>query len=1034
MKAKLASAAKLEILICAGLLIALAGPAGAENLLKNAGFEEIGADGVPAAWQRDFNPVLTGPFRVVADAYEGKQAVQLMTEEWILDRPQFIVQDVKLPAGAKAMRLAAWCKGQGFMRLSIQFRKGNQPLKSDKIKEYFGEYDVPQETTGNFGLHPEYQEYEVYAAVPEGADGVRVRLGNTLGEIYLVNVWGTAWIDSVTLTPGGAVKASVTQPTQPVTPKPPPMKGLQDIAIFARIITDPPSFNPKALVGDLPNDDDLQFGNSFGFIDGPERCPSLAFLYPEPVTVNKVCIKLRGNVSVLDVRGDAAGTGRFDQVLARVEGLAGQAGWLAVELPEKPMRALRIDAIQANTRGYHSTIPFATKVKILAREETVKPLLGKLQQSAVYRIPGSPSGAAAHLMLDPVDFPLPATSTKKFGKILVTDMWMFGVNVKKDTKSSSLNVERVVQTCKLVGFDAVCQFMEDWSSPIVPWSSKICNCTDENIIKALADALHANGIKLYMMPCSATCPPFDGSSIFVYPKEESSRYPQMKQFPSIVHGPHYRDNWLAMLEENLASGADGVMLCPDETYYKGHFMETFPKDDPGRALYKQRFGKDLPLHEEDSLAFRQWIELRHEGVADLYAYWKKHLRAKYPNAYLGSRFMQPYNCASYVSDFGLPMDILGARDAVDHISSDYCGPYGIQMMAAANGWRRGAMCYDANMWGPLQGAPRKREICIIGEILWGAMYGLGAIEVYRENYLYEQGTLPMFARGFGLLRDLEKLGVYDARPAKKIALLTSRASLDWWQIKAWWGRHDDPTPRQGSGQDWDRGVEGGRGWFAERQVFNLLRRANLPFDWMYLDRDDQLKDLDQYKALVVPFAWSISKSAAEKVKAAAAKGTKVIFLDGKLGPTDEWGEPYAAPVFQELADSGKALVFKEDIMREGVTDVFADKLRKAVTDALGSESPLKAEVAGQDIEITALQKSPAEQFVFIINWEKSNMQQVDLGLNLPAGNYEVFARDANFWHSAKLGGSKTLTAEQLRNFRVWMSPESVYVLYVRPVK
>ncbi|MCM8769892.1 MAG: hypothetical protein NC911_09575, partial [Candidatus Omnitrophica bacterium] len=584
------------------------------------------------------------------------------------------------------------------------------------------------------------------------------------------------------------------------------------------------------------------------------------------------------------------------------------------------------------------------------------------------------------------------------------------------------NFQRVVQACRLAGFDSLMLFLEEWSRNLVPWPSKVANGTEENILQALAEALHAEGLKLYVMPSSCVHPPFSGKSLFVYPKEETSRYPQMEQFPGVIFGTHYRDNWLALLEEAMECGCDGVSLCPDETYYKGHFMKTFPANEPARLVYQKRFGQDLPRQEEDTLAFRRWIALRHEGIADLYGYWARKLIAKFPNIHLTSRFMQPYLACSNITETGIPLDLLGSRGGLHELSSDYMGPYGIQMLTAANGWRRAGMCYDACMWGPLQGAPRKSDIEIFGEVLWSVMYGLGMIDVYRENYLWEQGTLPAFARAFHLLSELEDLGVWEARPPKKIAFCSSRASLDWWQIKAWWGKHEE---------SWDRGREGSRGWYAERVAFNILQRTGLTFDWYFLDRPDHLLELKNYQVLVLPFAWSISREAAGFLKEAAKNGTRLILLDNKTGLTDEWGEPYSKPLLQELVESGAAVVFPEDIFQYGGTDAYRQKVTQVIFQSLNQQFPLKFQSFGRRIDAAWLEKNPGEYFLFLINWEKAGNTPVDLGFSLPDGRYRIWIRNSDFWYEGYLSGKNEFSQEQLANFRYWMIPETVSVFYIR---
>ena len=838
---------------------------------------------------------------------------------------------------------------------------------------------------------------------------------------------GTAWIDSASLTVVDAVPPPVTEPTLHSSERIKAPPDCRDVAGLAHIFTDPPSLNTKALVDGQTGFPGTNLSTKFTTISGTDRYPSYTLVLPEAIPIRQIGLHLRGNADVFTVRADRNGDGQFTELLARAECMMGVDGWVTLDVPDTPLRAIRVRGIEGRLRGYRRSSFFIDEFKLFAPTTAVQKNWYPLLRQAVYTgrryVTGGPTQAVIRRTKD---IPPAPSNVKRFEKILTTDFWMFGVAVKKDVKvidyRKGPSFQRVVDCCKRVGFDSILIFQESTPGSLVPWPSKVCKSTDENVLKALAEAVHAEGLKLYMMVSSRLKPPYAGHT-FLYPKEDTSRYPQTEQRSSITHGAHYRDTWLTIQQEAMACGCDGVSLCPDENYYKGHFMETFPQDDPARALYKKRFGRELPEHEEDSLAFRQWIVMRHEGICDLYGYWSKKLRESYPGLKLFSRFMGP---SSNITETGIPLDMLGARGGLDEISSDYLGPYGIQMQAAANGWRRGAMCYDSSIWGPLQGAPRKSDMEIQGEVLWSVMYGLGAIDVYRQNYLIEQGTLPGFMRAFEMLHQLENLGVYDARPPKKIALLSSRASIDWWQIKSWWGEHDDPRH--------DRAVEAMRGWFAERAAHNILQQNGQPFDWFYLDRLDQLQNLEDYQVLVIPFAYSVSKEAAARVRAATAKGAKVLLLDGKIGPTDEWGEPLPAPALKDLVDSGSATVLGDDILQWGATDVFAKKVMKVVSDALGDEQPLTIDTYGRHIDATLLEKGPKEKFLFLLNWEKAATTRVDLGLSLPEGTYEILVRDLDFWYQLSLDGATKLTSSQLKKFRVWMVPETSYVFHIREAK
>jgi len=1005
---------------------------GESNLLKNPDFELIGKDGMPAFWSREYNARLSGPFFVSNQAFEGKNAVCMLTEEWTLDRPQFIVQDVKLPPGVKRVRLSVFAKGQGLFRLSIQFLD----LKPKKVQEYFGEYSVAEETDRVFGLGPEYLKYTMEVSIPEGVNNIRVRMGNTIGPLNLTNIWGKAWIDhadltvfndreqeqlsSLTITPASlqeknAISKKISVPS-----------GFRDIAPYTLIVTDPPSYNTGNLVDGIEGIPGRQVSWKFEFLGGTERYPIITFFFPQPIPLKSVCLHLLGNVERFLVLANTDGTNKFNEVIADVKNVTGIDQWISLDLGEKNISGLRIQAIEGRMQSYRSTMPFFDEAKILVREDYVKPILALLQKNSLYgktySRPNVPS-----MFLEKTSIPVSKQqSVKRFRKMLTVDLWMFGIDLKKDTKvidyGKTESFQKVIQTCRQAGFDSLMLFLESYWKNLVPWPSKTASGTEENILKALAEAVHAEGLKLYVMPSSCLNPPFSGKSLFVYPKEETSRYPQMEQFPDLIFGTYYRDKWLALLDEAMTCGCDGVSLCPDETYYKGHFMETFPPDSPATLIYKQRYGKDLPEHEQDSLAYRQWITLRHESIADLYGYWAKYLTSKYPDIYLSSRFMQPYLACSNITETGMPFDLLGSKGGIHELSSDYMGPYGIQMLAAANGWRKAGMCYDACMWGPLQGAPRKADIEILGEVFWSMMYGLGMIDVYRQNYLVEQGTLPWFARAFNLLKDMEELGIWEAHPPEKIAMFSSRASMDWWQVRAWWGNHNE---------NWDRGIEGNRGWYADRVACNILQKKGLPFDWFFLDNPGHLAKLKNYRVVVIPFAWSISRETAEQMKTAAKNGTRFILLDGKIGQTDQQGEPYEKPILQELVESGAATVIDDDIFTVGGTYAFEEKVSKIIEQILGNQIPLKFQAYGKHVDATILEKNKNECFIFLINWEKAGLTPVDLGTSVSEGTYAVFVRDSDFWYQASINNKKQFTSADLAGFRFWMIPETACVLYLK---
>jgi hypothetical protein len=982
----------------------------AENLLKNPGLEQVGPGGVPADWQREYNEKLSGPFMLVQDAHGGKNAVCMMTEEWNYQRPQFITQTVKLPPNAKSLRLSAWCKGQGQVNLVFRFLKDGKSHKTEKIDMGFGPVDNPVEQQSDFALAQTYETYEAWANVPPDADAVMVKVGNTTSTLNRMNIWGKVWVDDIALE---AMETGMPQPApQELSGQAQVPDGCRDIAPLSRIVLQPPSFNPAALV-------DGDAGTAADFMGGVDRAGNVNVLFPKPLLLRGVSLYLLGNVELLVVRGDTDGDGTYDLVLSRVEGLKGK-GWLNLSPPQQIVHAIRIQPVKGESYGFRKPLPFTSEVKVFIANADCKE--ADFADWGSFVPTPRPGANLPELSLKPVEMKPLVVEKRRFRRMICADLWMWGADAsKKDSKvldyRNNEAFRRTVAQVKQMHVDSILIDLTNSSCwNLMPWPSKVCNGTNENILKAVIDALHAEGLEVFV-EIIHNIAPFETIK-WHYPEEETSRYPEMKQYPSIIHGDHVKQNWLTIMDEIMACGADGVGISSDEQYYKGHFMETFPKDDPGRRLYRERFGHELPEHEEDSLAFRQWIQMRHEGICDLFGYWTSELKKKYPNIYTNTMLMHWAHAYSYITETGIPVDMLGARGGITEIGSDYMGPYGIRMAAAANGWRRATMLHNGDMWPH----PPLPAIHFYGTTLWNIMYGAGSVNYWRCNYVVDNGHAPALTCAYQMANDLEALGVWDARPPRQIALLSSRASIDWWQIAAWWGKHDNP--------DWDRAIEGGRGWFADECVFNILQQNGYPFDWFFMDYPDRLEELEQYRVIVIPFAYSVSRQAAERIEAAVRKGAKVLLLDGRDGPTNEWGEPHPEPVLKHLAAAGHVALLQDDILAHGGTDRFAQKVTGAIDAALGAGHPFKLHRYGAKVDATVLEKTPRERFVFLINWEKKPVR-VDIQMHMPEGKYEVLVRDETAWHRGSIGGREEPAAALLESFSMTLESEKPCVLYIK---
>jgi len=629
------------------LLAAASAPA--RNLLEDPSFErDRDRDGVPDGWHRVFDERLSGPFAIVQDAQEGRRAVCLETEEWNFLRPQHVAQEVRLPKDAAYCRLAAYAKGRGLVSLAVVFLKDGKPLREQTIDMGFGKQRVPEVEKRDFALELDYALYEALFEVPQGANGALVKLGNTAGALDRLNVWGRCLLDNVSFVTGSRKELGALSATAEPERLGLSIGGtLKNIAPFARIRPEPPSFDTRLLTdGDIKTAPEPY--------PGAERGVAYNILLPKPLPIRKLRLHLNGLADSYSIRGDADGDGVFETALLRTAGLQGLTGWKMHTLPGQAFKALRLQAIAGAEPlwGFRQCSTFLTEIEVHVPADAISD--ADLKAWAVNRyeqpIPGgvpaievAPIGGTG---LRPVSAtggtPVPPSPGRpkgsRFRKLVCADLWMWGIHYDKSTKKGTWTKEKVKENkafqesarlCKEMSVDTI--FIDLTNSTcwdLMPWPSKVCNGTEDNILKCLIDALHEEGFKVVTQTLH-NFTPFEPIK-WHYPCEETSRYPGMRQFPSILYGGHVRDNWLTIYEEQVAAGADGVCLGSDEFYYRGHFLETLPADDAQRRDYEKRFGHPVPAKEADTLEYRQWVAHTEEGLAGLFTYWNTELKKRHP--------------------------------------------------------------------------------------------------------------------------------------------------------------------------------------------------------------------------------------------------------------------------------------------------------------------------------------------------------------------------------------------------------------------
>ncbi|MBI2431761.1 MAG: hypothetical protein HYV26_02700 [Candidatus Hydrogenedentes bacterium] len=200
------------------------------------------------------------------------------------------------------------------------------------------------------------------------------------------------------------------------------------------------------------------------------------------------------------------------------------------------------------------------------------------------------------------------------------------------------------------------------------------------------------------------------------------------------------------------------------------------------------------------------------------------------------------------------------------------------------------------------------HICYIGAVLGGAVNGATSLNFWRYNHAVNLDPIQRRREGvklaFSMLDTLAAWGGRTARIPQDIAILRSRASEDWFQLKVLYG--DYPGDRIDNTRGFDHFH-----WLA----LQLLQNGYL-FETYFQDHAEAWEHAESFKVIILPFPYSMSMTAFGTLAAAVAKGVRVIAI-GARGETDELGNPYPQPLLKGLNDDGKVGYFDPDLQEKG---------------------------------------------------------------------------------------------------------------------
>jgi hypothetical protein len=559
-----------------------------------------------------------------------------------------------------------------------------------------------------------------------------------------------------------------------------------------------------------------------------------------------------------------------------------------------------------------------------------------------------------------------------------------------------------------------------WPSQVTKWF------TPSNHLQAISRVMQTNGLSVFL---EDRAPYFKAATNAAW-----NSGPIVSQL--------YRDTFSTFVGEQTAQGINGVGTCLDEQVdWVGD--KTFTSTINSNAFYA-RFGIAPPTAVGDTDAYRKWMLFTYEQVGAVHAQAAQAAKATNSQVITGA------SVESVLEAFGnnrfgggrAAYDISGHMGGMDMFGTD---PYHTQddddlshyrsaaytkrMIAATTNrqsmvtlncpWTDNPTTYPGFYW-------HFPPVSMSGPVISSMMQGGQAFSYWRWNYIFYGGYDQYVTQAYSMLDTMASWGAKSAHVPQSIAVLKSRASEDWWQLRA----THNPTTHTYQSQF--------RGYVYEKWLLEFLFVNAYPFEMYYQDQvQDYTSKLSQYRLVLLPFPYSMSQATYNEIAAAASAGTKFVAFD-RRGEVNEYGMAHGIPLLSNLVAQGSVMLITNDVTVMGSDADFLAEMRTNMDTLLGSRKPLYLNRYGSDVEAGCLEKSDQEKFVSLINWSHHAVT-VDVGVTMSAAtNYNVLCCDLNVAYQTNItsqvtiGGSSVVTAAGLQKFRVSLAPDEIKVFYVMP--
>ncbi len=389
------------------------------------------------------------------------------------------------------------------------------------------------------------------------------------------------------------------------------------------------------------------------------------------------------------------------------------------------------------------------------------------------------------------------------------------------------------------------------------------------------------------------------------------------------------DNSVAVLSDIARNDIAGVSLTPDEYNYTNYGLKEgfgkhadarvrkFYEDLPGycdcprcRERFQQTYGTAMPdLHRvAQTDDWRKYINFRYLTTTDWLRRGAQAVKQANPECRADSLICVTPVCSDRWWSVGVAWDDAGYKSGIDFLTTD---PY-IELhnyLGDSTHWyvtetaERLTGAHPRRQCGIVLEASRLRPdyreldpVEVYGSALTAVFHGAKELAWWHHSHITGLSPTAVDARQtyatvkatYQLLKDVDPW-LQDLRSVKRVALLHSRASEDWWRFY---------TEGKPAACLTHAGKDARYASRAQVEVLMHALRKNVPVDLFYLESvtAEQLAD---YPVVVVPFAFAISDRQVKVLQAVAQAGKAVVVIS-ECGSLTEEGIVRERPALLDL--------------------------------------------------------------------------------------------------------------------------------------